>query len=160
MVAQKVALYKLQFRLKHFSRICQRQRQSISAVGRCRLLRLRCVTARTEGAVAAPPPLEVTASPIHRNTQNYQSIRDQLLRYLSSPSICLSAELLPTSFRLLSLGAASGIKAAMGGCDWRQNPLSLALPRTSQGTGGPSNPPRAAIPLMHSYQNATKVGVD
>lgn len=78
----------------------------------------------------------------------------------SLPPICLPPRLLPTSFHLLSLGGASGIKAAMGGCDWRRNPLSLALPPTSQGTGGPSNPPRAAIPLMHSYQNATKVVVD
>lgn len=46
-----------------------------------------------------------------------------------------SSDLPLTSSVSVSLGSASGIKRAMGGCDLQQNPLSLALPHTSQSTG-------------------------
>lgn len=112
--SQKVALYKLQFRLKHFCRICQCQR--VSVVGRYWLLCLRCVTAAHRGCCGGTSSSSRGHS--DANTQRHTELSE---RSRSAPSLSLLAldlpftrALLPTSFRLLSLGAASGIKGGDG----------------------------------------------
>lgn len=70
-----------------------------------------------------------TASLRHQTT--FESL--QLFTF-SLPSLPFSDLPLSSSVSV-SLGSESGIKRKMGGCDLQQNPLSLALPHTSQSAG-------------------------
>lgn len=108
---------KLQFRLKHFCRIRQRQRQSVSVVGRYRPLCLRCVTAAHRGRCGGTSSSSSRGHSV-ADTQRHTELSE---RSRSAPSLSLLAldlpftrALLPTSFRRLSLGAASGIKGGDG----------------------------------------------